>query len=64
MLVWQAALGEDSVSSIANYMLQMIEVNSESHPGKTLYDQNCSACHGEDGSGNAILGAPYLTDDI
>ena len=35
MLVWQAALGEDGVNSIANYVLRMIEVNSESHPGKT-----------------------------
>jgi len=32
--------------------------------GATLFADNCSACHGEDGKGNADLGAPNLTDGI
>lgn len=31
-------------------------------PGKKLYDQFCVACHGAEGKGNQMLGAPNLTD--
>jgi len=30
--------------------------------GKTLFNENCSACHGRDARGNPLLGAPDLTD--
>lgn len=32
--------------------------------GKTVYDANCAACHGEAGKGNREVGAPDLTDAI
>jgi cytochrome c oxidase cbb3-type subunit III len=32
--------------------------------GKKTYDMQCAACHGADGTGNQILGAPNLTDNI
>lgn len=32
-------------------------------PGKKLYDQFCVACHGVEGKGNQMLGAPDLTDN-
>jgi len=32
--------------------------------GATIFADNCSACHGEDGKGNQELGAPNLTDEI
>lgn len=32
--------------------------------GKEWYDQSCIACHGADGKGNTLLGAPNLADNI
>lgn len=32
--------------------------------GKAVFAEQCVACHGEDGKGNAELGAPNLTDSI
>ncbi|TNE41279.1 MAG: cytochrome-c oxidase, cbb3-type subunit III, partial [Alphaproteobacteria bacterium] len=31
--------------------------------GKTVFLENCAACHGEDAKGNIETGAPNLTDD-
>ncbi|TAL85239.1 MAG: cytochrome-c oxidase, cbb3-type subunit III [Rhodanobacter sp.] len=31
--------------------------------GRTLFDDNCAACHGRNGKGNQLLGAPNLTDN-
>lgn len=31
--------------------------------GRVLFGDNCEACHGRDGRGNPLLGAPNLTDD-
>ena len=32
--------------------------------GKPLYAENCVACHGDSGIGNAEFGAPALNNDI
>jgi cytochrome c oxidase cbb3-type subunit III len=32
--------------------------------GATIFADNCSPCHGENGKGNQDVGAPNLTDDI
>lgn len=32
--------------------------------GATLFEENCAACHGENGMGDPTLGAPNLTDAI
>jgi cytochrome c oxidase cbb3-type subunit 3 len=33
-------------------------------PGRTIFAENCAACHGEAATGNRELGAPDLTDAI
>jgi cytochrome c oxidase cbb3-type subunit 3 len=38
--------------------------NPAARRGRTLFAQNCAACHGPDGRGNRQLGAPNLTDPI
>lgn len=64
MLAWRDMLGDETVTQISGYVLQLGESGAQSHPGKAAYDQNCVACHGADGSGNVLLGAPNLADDI
>jgi cytochrome c oxidase cbb3-type subunit 3 len=62
---WLAAAGEAGVSQLADYVL--ILSSGEAHTaaaanGGTLYQQFCVACHGPDGAGNPLLGAPALND--
>ncbi len=32
--------------------------------GAALFEENCAACHGENGMGDKVQGAPNLTDAI
>jgi len=64
MLAWQAMLGEEGVQQVAEYVLTLDEGGDDSLPGQTTYQQSCAACHGSDGAGNPLLGAPRLSDDI
>lgn len=64
MLAWQSILGDDGVTKVADYVADMDNSNAASHPGQAVYQQNCVACHGADGSGNVLLGAPSLADNI
>ena len=45
--------------------LSGIEVDpAKVEAGRTLFAENCAACHGDAGKGNRELGAPDLTDAI
>lgn len=68
---WGAALGHDGVENVLAYVLSLSgrtpeTVASPEHlaAGKTTFTTICSACHGVDGKGNPLLGAPNLTDKI
>jgi cytochrome c oxidase cbb3-type subunit III len=64
---WQAALNDDGVAEVADYVLALA-AGRTAEPAfaasKARYEAFCSACHAVDGSGNALLGAPALNDDI
>ena len=64
MIAWGAMLGDDGVQQVSEYIQVIGDSGTESHPGKAAYDQNCIACHGADGAGNPLLGAPRINDDI
>ena len=64
MVSWSQVLGEEGVKQMASYVKQLGKGNADNHPGKPQYDQFCFACHGSDGSGNVMMGAPSLVDDI
>ncbi len=61
-----AALGEDGVRDVVAYVQQLSGQKADrdlAAAGKAKFDMLCVACHGPDGKGNQMLGAPNLTDD-
>lgn len=62
---WQAALGDDGVAALADYVLALSRGQGrtpELEDSRTTYRMYCSACHADDGSGNPLLGAPPLNN--
>jgi len=61
------ALGDEGVEAVTAYVFHL---NDRSAPddllekGSELYQQQCRACHGQDGKGNQSMGAPNLRNDI
>lgn len=64
MVGWGAVLGDNGVRDVADYVRAMAAGTPAEHPGKERYAQFCAACHGADGGGQILLGAPSLADDI
>ncbi|MBG58151.1 MAG: cytochrome-c oxidase, cbb3-type subunit III [Porticoccus sp.] len=61
------ALGEEGVDKVAEYVFKISgrEHDTEkAEAGGQLFATYCVACHGTDGTGNKMLGAPNLTDGI
>ncbi len=60
-------LTNDQISDTADYILSISGLDYDAaaaERGKVLYEENCLACHGEEGKGNYDLGAPNLTDAV
>ena len=60
-------IGEDGVEQVANYVLTLSGREADAslaEAGKKHFDTFCAACHLPDGTGNKILGAANLTDDV
>jgi cytochrome c oxidase cbb3-type subunit 3 len=62
-----AAVGNaDDVQNVANYVLSLSASPHDAaraQDGKSKFTA-CAACHGADGKGNQLMGAPNLTDKI
>ena len=67
MPAWGPIIKESGVIAASEYVMSL---SGQEHDaalaaeGKTVFAQNCVACHGADGKGNHALGAPNLTDDV
>jgi len=63
-----AAVGnEEDIKNVANYVLSLSNSQHDvkrAELGKTKFTTICAACHGADGKGNQLVGAPNLTDNI
>lgn len=68
MPAWEGALGgEAGVADMTEYVFslsgRMVDRDAALR-GKEKYAMLCVACHASDGTGNQLLGAPNLTDNI
>jgi len=63
-----AALGGDAgIDNMVTYVRSLSDTSIDAtmlEASKALFQPICGACHGPDGKGNPMLGAPNLTDDI
>ena len=62
-----AALSDGGVDEVAHYTLSLSGLAHDASlaaAGKPGFEAVCAACHGADGKGNPLLGAPNLTDDV
>ncbi|HEY8554427.1 MAG TPA: cytochrome-c oxidase, cbb3-type subunit III [Burkholderiales bacterium] len=67
MPAWGTVLGRDDLFNVTEYVLSLSgrRVNASAAAlGREKFQQLCAACHGQDGKGNTMVGAPNLTDDI
>lgn len=62
-----AAVGNDeAVKDVAHYVLKLsgrTADNLRAHRGKARFETICAACHGPEGKGNPVIGAPNLSDE-
>ena len=63
MVGWESSLSDTQIGDLAVYVLSLKDDTDASHPGHETFISICSACHGQDGSGNVVLGASNLTDE-
>ncbi len=64
---WGSVLGEEGVANVTQFVLSL---SGQSHDaaatekGQTSFKQFCISCHGAEGKGNVLFGAPNLTDNV
>jgi cytochrome c oxidase cbb3-type subunit 3 len=67
MIAWEATLGgEEGVNQVAEYVMSLSgrDVDAALAAQGEAKFAVCAGCHMADGSGNQVLGAPNLTDNI
>jgi len=62
---WDAALGEEGVKELTQYILRLNGRDSDeaaAKAGEKTFNALCTSCHGKGGVGNQQLGGPSLVD--
>ncbi|MFT5452008.1 MAG: cytochrome c oxidase cbb3-type subunit 3 [Enterobacterales bacterium] len=65
MPAWETVVGEEGVKNVTAYVRSLSGLNvdvEQKKLGETVYKTMCFACHGADGKGQQLMGAPDLTD--
>ncbi|MBK5007731.1 cbb3-type subunit III [Pseudomonas sp. S60] len=68
MPAWAEVIGEQGVADVAAFVLTNLDgrslpegVKADAAKGKEIFAGNCVACHGPEGKGTPVMGAPDLT---
>jgi cytochrome c oxidase cbb3-type subunit 3 len=64
---WSAVIGEPGVEEVVAYVQTLSGQQADATKaaaGQVHFQTLCAACHGADGKGNPLLGAPNLTDPV
>jgi cytochrome c oxidase cbb3-type subunit 3 len=67
MPAWQAILGDAGIDEATQYVLSLNAREADqakAAKGAGHFQAYCAACHGTDGKGNQLMGAPNLTNGI
>ncbi|HKI75178.1 MAG TPA: cytochrome-c oxidase, cbb3-type subunit III [Pseudomonadales bacterium] len=67
MPAWGPVLGDTGVNEVASYVMSLSGRQVDpavAGKGEALFKTYCVTCHGPDGKGNALFGAPNLTNEI
>ncbi|ACR11634.1 cytochrome c oxidase, Cbb3-type, subunit III [Teredinibacter turnerae T7901] len=67
MPAWGEILGEEKVVAVAEYVMSLSGMDHDAdlaEQGAGQFQSTCAACHGPDGKGQKLVGAPNLTDSI
>jgi cytochrome c oxidase cbb3-type subunit 3 len=60
-------LERSDIQDVAWYVRQISGQEADAEAalrGQTVFEDNCAACHGDDGTGNRDLGAPNISDSL
>ncbi|WP_138423797.1 cytochrome-c oxidase, cbb3-type subunit III [Maritimibacter alexandrii] len=59
-------LSDDEITNVVAYVMSLsgLEGSGDVAEGETVFADNCTACHGENGEGDPDQGAPNLSDAI
>lgn len=63
MPAWSGVVEESQLEPLVDYVMAMDDSDSDQMPGRAVYMTYCVACHGAQGEGNVLFGAPSLRDD-
>ncbi|EKV32368.1 Cytochrome c oxidase subunit CcoP [Caenispirillum salinarum AK4] len=58
-------LSDSEIDAVTDYVVSLASGNPEQGTeGATLYEEQCAACHGFEGEGQQVLGAPPLNNQL
>ncbi len=68
MPAWGQVIGDEGVNNVSAYVRSTLaglplpqSNNADLQAGQTIFNSNCMACHGPEGKGMPMMGAPDLT---
>lgn len=64
MPAWGPMLSDDQARDVVQHVRSLTGLDEATDAGKQVFATFCFACHGAEGTGNQLLGAPNLADDI